>query len=264
MSERQLSLARSADAELELVDAELVTSAGAVASAAPSPPPRRPSASAARTSATCSARRERIAARAATASTRRQYGAIFRAFGDWLAGELGRPPVVGDLDADVIAAYGRHLATSRWSRRPAGGAGDRARVSVDDPGARPRARSRGGGRRRARAAARARAAGDAHRHRLRQPAARPRPAHASPASATTRCCASSATAGCARPSCAACGPGICAARAPTPATTGSTCAAYAEFGIARVMPGRALCRVVAGVEEVLAAWAFGGARADSA
>ena len=48
----------------------------------------------------------------ASASTRRQYGAIFRVFGDWLAGELGRPPVVGDLDADVIAAYGRHLAAS--------------------------------------------------------------------------------------------------------------------------------------------------------
>jgi hypothetical protein len=28
---------------------------------------------------------ERIAARAASASTRRQYAAIFRAFGDWLA-----------------------------------------------------------------------------------------------------------------------------------------------------------------------------------
>ena len=37
-----------------------------------------------------------------------------------------------------------------------------------------------------------------------------------------------------------------------------------RFGIGRVMPGRALCRVVAGVEEVLAAWAFCGARADSA
>jgi hypothetical protein len=35
---------------------------------------------------------ERIAARAASASTRRQYASIFRAFGDWLAGELGRPP----------------------------------------------------------------------------------------------------------------------------------------------------------------------------
>jgi integrase len=52
----------------------------------------------------------RIAARAASASTRRQYGAIFRAFGDWLASELGRPPVARDLDADVIAAYGRHLS----------------------------------------------------------------------------------------------------------------------------------------------------------
>jgi len=42
---------------------------------------------------------QRIATRAASASTRRQYAAIFRAFGDWLASELGRPPVVGDLDA---------------------------------------------------------------------------------------------------------------------------------------------------------------------
>jgi hypothetical protein len=54
---------------------------------------------------------ERIAARAASASTRRQYASIFRALGDWLAGELGRPPVVGDLNTDAIAAYGRHLAT---------------------------------------------------------------------------------------------------------------------------------------------------------
>ncbi len=54
---------------------------------------------------------ERIAARAASASTRRQYTAIFRAFCDWLAAQLRRPPLVGDLDADVIAAYGRHLAT---------------------------------------------------------------------------------------------------------------------------------------------------------
>jgi hypothetical protein len=55
---------------------------------------------------------ERIAARAASASTRRQYASIFRAFGDWLAGELGRPPVVADLDTDVIAAYGRYLAVA--------------------------------------------------------------------------------------------------------------------------------------------------------
>jgi len=46
---------------------------------------------------------ERIAGRAASAGTRRQYASIFRAFGDWLAGKLGRPPAVGDLDADVIA-----------------------------------------------------------------------------------------------------------------------------------------------------------------
>ena len=36
--------------------------------------------------------------------------ATFSAFGDWLASELHRPPVLGDLDVDVIAAYGRHLA----------------------------------------------------------------------------------------------------------------------------------------------------------
>jgi hypothetical protein len=55
---------------------------------------------------------DRIAARASTAGTRRQYAAIYRAFAHWLREQLGRPPVVGDLDADVIAAYGRHLATS--------------------------------------------------------------------------------------------------------------------------------------------------------
>ena len=48
-------------------------------------------------------RRGRIAARAASASTRRQYSSIFRAFGDWLCSELGRPPLVADLDTDAIA-----------------------------------------------------------------------------------------------------------------------------------------------------------------
>ena len=55
---------------------------------------------------------ERIALRAASASTRRQYGSIYRAFGDWLRGELGRPPTVEDFDGDAIAAYARHLETS--------------------------------------------------------------------------------------------------------------------------------------------------------
>ena len=109
MSELQLLPAPVVDAELELVDAELVTSAGAAASAAPlspSSPPCAPGLEA----RNLFGEAERIAARAASASTRRQYAAIFRAFGDWLAGELGRPPVVGDLDADAIAAYARHLA----------------------------------------------------------------------------------------------------------------------------------------------------------
>ena len=118
MSELQLSLAAVADSELELVDSELVTSVTPAAPSvalSPSPPPVPP----ALHERNLFAEAERIAARAATASTRRQYGAIFRSFGDWLASELGRPPVVGDLDADVIAAYGRHLGT-------AGGRGGRA------------------------------------------------------------------------------------------------------------------------------------------
>jgi integrase len=55
---------------------------------------------------------DRIAARASSAGTRRQYATIYRRFGHWLREQLGRPPVVGDLDADVIAAYARHLATA--------------------------------------------------------------------------------------------------------------------------------------------------------
>jgi integrase len=102
---RQLMLAAlEPDGEVGLVDGELVAPPAALS---PSPPPV-PSALEERN---LFGEAERIAARAASASTRRQYGAIFRAFGDWLGGELGRPPVVGDLDADVIAAYGRHLAT---------------------------------------------------------------------------------------------------------------------------------------------------------
>jgi site-specific recombinase XerD len=46
------------------------------------------------------------------ASTRRQYAAIYRSFGDWLRSEHGRPPVVGDLEGDVIAAYARYLETA--------------------------------------------------------------------------------------------------------------------------------------------------------
>jgi integrase len=74
---------------------------------------------------------DRIAARAAVASTRRQYAAIFRAFGDWLAAELGRPPVVGDLDTDAIAAYARHLASGGGrGGRPAAPATSRVYLSM--------------------------------------------------------------------------------------------------------------------------------------
>ena len=74
---------------------------------------------------------ERIAARAASASTRRQYASIFRAFGDWLPGELGRPPLVADLDTDAIAAYGRHLASAGGrGGRPAAPATSRVYLSM--------------------------------------------------------------------------------------------------------------------------------------
>jgi hypothetical protein len=75
---------------------------------------------------------ERIAARAASASTRRQYAAIFRAFAfGWLAGGLGRQPIVGDLNTDAIAAYGRHLAVSGGrGGRPAAPATLRAYISM--------------------------------------------------------------------------------------------------------------------------------------
>ena len=73
----------------------------------------------------------RIAGRAASSSTRRQYSSIFRAFGDWLAGELNRPPVVGDLDTDAIAAYARHLASGGGrGRRPAAPATSRVYLSM--------------------------------------------------------------------------------------------------------------------------------------
>ena len=111
MNEPQFSLDLVVNAEVEIVDAELVPNTGAVASGAgPSASPTPiPSALEERN---LFAEAERIAARAASPSTRRQYAAIFRAFGDWLASQLGCPPLVGDLNADVIAAYGRHLAAS--------------------------------------------------------------------------------------------------------------------------------------------------------
>ncbi len=55
---------------------------------------------------------KRLAARAASPATRRQYASIYRTFGDWLRAELGRPPTTSDLTADAIAAFARHLETS--------------------------------------------------------------------------------------------------------------------------------------------------------
>jgi len=134
----QLTLSDAeAAAELEPVDAELVTNdaAGGPAAALSLSPPLAAPALEARN---LFGEAERIAARAASASTRRQYAAIFRALGDWIASELGRPPVVGDLNADVIAAYGRHLAVAGGRGGRTAAAGDRARV----PGVGPRPRTR--------------------------------------------------------------------------------------------------------------------------
>lgn len=124
MSE-QLALAPLDDSgqEVELVDGE-----PAEASVLSPPPPPAPPCLEERN---LFAEAQRIAARAATATTRRQYAAIFRSFGDWLAAELHRPPVVGDLDADVIAAYGRHLATAAGrGGRPAAPATVRVYLSM--------------------------------------------------------------------------------------------------------------------------------------
>jgi len=52
---------------------------------------------------------ERLAARAASPATRKQYASIYRSFGDWLRDELDRPPVTSDLTGDAIGAFGRHL-----------------------------------------------------------------------------------------------------------------------------------------------------------
>ena len=125
MSEQQLLLAPvEAVLELELVDGTIADEpADVVVIAAPAP--------AGMEARNLFGEAERIAARAASASTRRQYASIFRAFGDWLAGELGRPPIVGDLDTDAIAAYARHLATGGGrGGRPAAPATSRVYLSM--------------------------------------------------------------------------------------------------------------------------------------
>jgi integrase len=116
VSEQQLALAPAEPTvELELVDATIADElVDAVVIAAPAPAPSPAGVE----QRNLFGEAERIAARAASASTRRQYASIFRAFGDWLAGELSRPPLVADLDTDAIAAYARHLAS-------AGGCGGR-------------------------------------------------------------------------------------------------------------------------------------------
>ena len=52
---------------------------------------------------------ELVAARAARASSARQYLSIYTRLCDALRDELGRSPVVGDVTADAIAAYSRAL-----------------------------------------------------------------------------------------------------------------------------------------------------------
>ena len=52
---------------------------------------------------------ELVAARAARASSARQYRSIYTRFANALRDELGRAPLVADLTADAIAAYGHEL-----------------------------------------------------------------------------------------------------------------------------------------------------------
>lgn len=89
--------------QAELVGADELAALAEGSTAAPSPAPSL-------AQRNFFAEAQRIAQRAASPATRRQYAAVYRSFGDWLAVQLGRPPLVGDLDADVLAAYGRHLA----------------------------------------------------------------------------------------------------------------------------------------------------------
>ncbi|MGA2014879.1 MAG: tyrosine-type recombinase/integrase [Solirubrobacteraceae bacterium] len=126
MSGQQLSLSPVPQvAELELVDA---TIADVAVIPAPAVPALAPTGLEERN---LFGEAQRIAARATLASTRRQYASIFQTFGDWLAAELGRPPVVGDLDADAIAAYGRHLASGGGrGGRPAAPATSRVYLSM--------------------------------------------------------------------------------------------------------------------------------------
>jgi hypothetical protein len=72
----------------------------------PSPPPIPPALGA----RNLFAEAERIASRVASATARRQVRGDFRAFGDWLGGEFGRPRWSAISNNDVIAAYGWHRA----------------------------------------------------------------------------------------------------------------------------------------------------------
>jgi hypothetical protein len=220
VSEQQLVLAAAEPAvELGIVDGAIADElADAVVIAAPAP--------AGSEQRNLFGEAERIAARAASASTRRQYASIFRAFGDWLAGELGRPPVVGDLDTDVIAAYARHLASAGGrGGRPAAPATTRVYISM------VRALAHDLGR-------------EDQVQGVRVPRHEPGPpetltdidyatccasltAGRWPANATTPCCGCSATAGFARPSCGASARVICAVPVQTRGTIGCSCAARA-------------------------------------
>jgi hypothetical protein len=162
----------------------------------------------------------------------------------WPASSAGHPS--SDLDADVIAAYGRHLAS-------AGGRGGRpaapatvARVPVDDSRARPRPCARRGRRRRAGAAATNPAPEHPHRHTdyanlLRVPDRRTIAGKRDYALLRILGDCGRALSGAPRPAC----PRSSAARARTPATTASTCAA-------RAAPARGA--VPEAVQRALEAW----------
>jgi len=74
---------------------------------------------------------ERLAVRAASPATRKQYASIYRTFGDWLRAELDRPPVtsasawVGNRQAVWMSAACRPFGVRHGSPRGARQAGQR-------------------------------------------------------------------------------------------------------------------------------------------
>jgi len=120
---------------------------------------------------------ELIARRAPRASSARQYAMTYATFCDWLGAQLSRPPLVGDLTADTVAAYARHLELAGGrGGGPASPATRRQRLVLIQALAHKLGLDGGGGTDPA-ALAPPRATGDPQRQRVRKPHPRSRRAH---------------------------------------------------------------------------------------